>query len=127
MAELDYDLGKTLKWCAENEVTFKVTYETGKPAITAKCGFVFAQYLVDEPLDAGAVGNAVWASLFAVKHGTQFHERYGHYPPVADSDRAKEAGNSASGNESGESRDVPHSGSVSSSSPLSTNAVPRRS
>lgn len=80
--QVDYNLQKTLEWCAENEVVFGVTNEVGIITITARNKNIYAEYAVDEPYDARALGNAAWAALYAVKHGSQFHERFGHYPPV---------------------------------------------
>jgi hypothetical protein len=81
-AQLDFDLERTLRWCAANKVSFNVASEVGLLSVTARCENVSADYVVETPYSAASVGNAVWASLFAVKHGTEFHRRVGFFPPV---------------------------------------------
>jgi hypothetical protein len=79
---LDYDLKKTLEWCAANGVVFGVTTHGDTLAITAKRSNIFAEYIIDEPFDAKSIGDAMWAALFSVKHGTEYHAEFGHFPPV---------------------------------------------
>jgi hypothetical protein len=80
--QLDFDLEKTLRWCAENGVTFNVKSEVGLMSIAARCENVSSDYVVEPPYSAASVGNAMWAALFAVKHGTEFHRRMGYFPPI---------------------------------------------
>lgn len=79
---LDYDLKKTLEWCVENGVVFRITNSGGLLAVTAQLERVFAEYPVEEPLDAARLGNATWAALFSVKHGTDLHREHGQLPPI---------------------------------------------
>lgn len=123
---LDYDLQKTLEWCAANDVVFQVTNETGKVAITARRGPIFAEYLIDEPFDAGQLGNATWATLFSVKHGSQFHERFGSYPPVGSGVAPAAEGSGEAGVANG-ARPNGDSAEVNDAAPnLSTPSTPRR-
>lgn len=80
--QLDFDLEKTLKWCAENGVVFSVKSEVGLMSIAARCENVSSDYVIEQPYSAASVGNAMWAALFAVKHGTEFHRRVGYFPPI---------------------------------------------
>jgi hypothetical protein len=77
---LDYDLEKTLNWCVNNEVSFTVTTEDGLVAITAQRQNISASYVIEYPYDAKKLGEAVWACLFSVKHGTEFHAVHGDFP-----------------------------------------------
>jgi hypothetical protein len=92
--ELDYDLQRTLKWCEEHGTLFKITAEDGLLAVSAKCENIYADYVVEPPFNAQSLGNAVWAAIFAVKHGTEFHKKFGHYPPVAGGDPTPGVGDS---------------------------------
>lgn len=82
MADLDYDLGKTLDWCAKNLVSFQITNTGDVKTVVAQLDNIATQYIIPENTPA-ALGNAVWAALFAVKHGTEFHAKYGQHPPVS--------------------------------------------
>jgi len=80
MPELDYDLQKVLTWCRDKGVTFKVSDEGGLLTISAECDNISADYAIEEPFGSLTLGNAMWAALFAVKHGTEFHQRLGFTP-----------------------------------------------
>ena len=121
----EYDLTKTLEWCADNEVFFQITNHSGVMAITARRDNIFAEYTIHRT-DAEDVGRAVWAALFAVKTGTEFHGRYGHYPPAPGKRSRAEGGaaeDSRAGGGSGENEDA----KLQPPSPmLSPDDVPRR-
>jgi hypothetical protein len=83
----DHDLPSVLAWCAKNEVNFKITNRDGPLAITAQHGAIRSEYHIgDGDVGSEAVGQAVWAALFAVQHGSEFNTQFGIYPPVREGD-----------------------------------------
>jgi len=91
---MDYNLKKTLEWCAENGLTFKVVNEFGVLAITARSGNVFASYAIEEPVTPETVGHSMFAALYSVEHGTKFHQRFGYFPPIRKGDSGEQTGTS---------------------------------
>jgi hypothetical protein len=61
-------------------VTFGVTVNNSLLMVTARCDNIYAEYEVAPPYDAKSLGDAVWAATYAVKHGTEFHEKHGQFP-----------------------------------------------
>jgi hypothetical protein len=89
----DHDLPEVLAWCAKNEVNFKITNRDGPLAITAQNGAIRAEYHIgDGDVGPEAVGQAVWAALFAVQHGSEFNAQFGSYPPVKEGDSRNKSG-----------------------------------
>jgi hypothetical protein len=75
--EFEVIMNEVLKWCAENEVTIKITDEDGLLAVTAKYTNLFAEYAIPEPCSPEAVGRTVHAACYSVKCGAEYRERHG--------------------------------------------------
>jgi hypothetical protein len=89
---MEFSLKKTLEWCEANGVVFKVSIEAGLLAIAGRNGNIFAEYTIDETCTPEAVGQAVYAALYSVKQGSEFHAKHGHFPPVSPSTGPPEVG-----------------------------------
>lgn len=84
---MNRDPQKTLDWCVEHEVTFKLTKTADQLVVTARCDNIAAEYFVDQPYTEYTIGRAIQAALFAVKEGSEFHSKFGHFPPTIPSRR----------------------------------------
>ena len=84
MTHTDFD--SLLAWSNEHNVVFKLTAQNGILAVTARCANIFAEYPIGEPVGPGTVGQALWASLYSVKHGSEFHAQFGSNPPIGEGD-----------------------------------------
>jgi hypothetical protein len=78
----DSDLFRVLGWCAANDITFTIVVDVaGSFVVQAHCKNTSSEYKINEPYSGPQLGAAVWAALFAVKHGTEHHEQFGFFPP----------------------------------------------
>ena len=72
---------QTLNWCVQNDVLFRVTINNGVLHIEAFRANVSSEW----PIRAGtieSVSDALYASLFSVKEGTEFHRAHGEMPSL---------------------------------------------
>ena len=77
-----HDFNDTIKWCIENEITLTFSVQAGLLAVTARGGNIAAHFAIDGEPGQGSVGAAVLNAIHSVEHGTKFHQRFGHFPPI---------------------------------------------
>lgn len=95
---MEYDLKKTLEWCAANEVSFKIVVEDGFLAVSGRRQNLSATYPIGEPFGPTTVGQAIYAALYSVERGSKFHAEFGDFPPVGGVPGEAEAGNGEGSN-----------------------------
>ena len=110
--EPDPDLFGVLAWAA-SDVAFTVADVGGVLAIQARCNNISSEYKINEPYSGPQLGAAVWAALFAVKHGTEHHERFGFFPPVPTP--PPQSGESPSGTDGGKRQSADCEGAIGGS------------
>ena len=72
-------LQQDLQWAVENEVVIKILKQGQNFIAHASRGRISAQYVIDMGDPTGFTG-AVWASIHAVRDGTEFHRVHGFTP-----------------------------------------------
>jgi len=72
-------LQQDLQWAVENEVVIKILKQGQNFIAHASRGRISAQYVINLGDTTGFAG-AVWASIHAVRDGTEFHRVHGFTP-----------------------------------------------
>jgi hypothetical protein len=109
----DPDLAAVLAWVAANDATFSIGNIGGTLVVQARCNNISSEYKINEPYSGPQLGAAVWASLFAVKHGTEYHKRFGFFPPRPTP--PPQSGESPSGIDGGERQSANSEGAIGGS------------
>lgn len=76
---MDNTLLDTLKWCAENEITFKITLSDGLLVVEGGNRNISTLYAI-QGSDSTALGNAIYSAVYALEAGTNFHATHGFMP-----------------------------------------------
>jgi len=77
---VELELKNILGWCKDNDVAFKITDKDGLLAVSASLRNMSAEYAVKLPATTTTLGHAIWASLYTIRHATEFHRREGFIP-----------------------------------------------
>lgn len=98
------NLVSVLNWCALHETTFQITIKNGILHIRAGGDTLWSEWPIREGTVESVVA-AMYAALYSVQAGTEFHEEYGFMPDsdaIRGRSKNKESGSGAGNGEQSE-------------------------